>query len=57
LHYGCDPQTSGGLLVAVKPESIQAFKKSASLMGLELQSFGKLVAKSDDSEVMVHFKD
>ena len=56
LHYGCDPQTSGGLLVAVEPNSIDKFKQCAALNGLELQSFGKLITKSDDSEKRVYLK-
>lgn len=47
LHYGCDPQTSGGLLVAVEARFIAEFKECALSLGLELQSFGKLVAQSD----------
>lgn len=38
----CDPQTSGGLLVAVAPEGREAFFKIAKARGLELQAFGKL---------------
>lgn len=46
-HYGCDPQTSGGLLVAVEPSSVEAFKQCARLHGLELQPFGELVDRDE----------
>ena len=38
----CDPQTSGGLLVAVKPEGRAAFDKVCADYGLSLESFGTL---------------
>jgi selenide,water dikinase len=38
----CDPQTSGGLLVAVAPEQRAAFQKVATGRGLELTAFGTL---------------
>ncbi|MDY0070896.1 MAG: selenide, water dikinase SelD [Porticoccaceae bacterium] len=40
----CDPQTSGGLLVAVTPEGEQAFLASARAQGLDLAPIGELVA-------------
>ncbi len=40
----CDPQTSGGLLVAVKPEAEHTFLATARELGLELQPIGELVA-------------
>ena len=36
----CDPQTSGGLLVAVTPEGLEAFGEATTQ--LELESFGQL---------------
>ena len=36
----CDPQTSGGLLVAVTPEGLEAFSKATAELSLE--SFGQL---------------
>ncbi|WDE00636.1 selenide, water dikinase SelD [Thalassomonas actiniarum] len=39
----CDPQTSGGLLVAVKPESWEAFETLAQKLGLSLEPIGKMV--------------
>lgn len=40
----CDPQTSGGLLVAVKPQGKEAFETLCQENGLNLQPIGKLVA-------------
>ena len=41
----CDPQTSGGLLVAVSPEGNQAFLQMASEHGLTLEPIGQLVER------------
>ena len=41
----CDPQTSGGLLVAVTPDGNQAFLDMASAQGLTLQPIGQLVER------------
>ena len=43
----CDPQTSGGLLVAITPGSEAAFEAKAAELGLELLSFGKLVPQRE----------
>jgi len=43
----CDPQTSGGLLVAVTPEGKAAFLKIASQYGLNPVSFGTLKDKGE----------
>jgi selenide, water dikinase len=40
----CDPQTSGGLLLAVDQSSKNEFEAFAAGIGLELQSFGQLKA-------------
>lgn len=37
----CDPQTSGGLLCVVKPDSIAAFLEVTSVAGLDLQQIGR----------------
>jgi selenide,water dikinase len=42
----CDPQTSGGLLVAVAPEHDGAFLSVAQTHGLQLQPIGQLVARA-----------
>jgi selenide,water dikinase len=39
----CDPQTSGGLLVAVQPKGKQAFEALCQENGLNLQPIGELV--------------
>jgi selenide,water dikinase len=44
-HLLCDPQTSGGLLVAVAPESEGEFLAMAAGLGLQLSPIGELVAK------------
>ena len=41
----CDPQTSGGLLCAVEPGSREEFLALCRSHGMELQSFGKMVAR------------
>ncbi len=41
----CDPQTSGGLLVAVAPDGEAAFQATCAELGLELQAIGQLVER------------
>ncbi|MDD0976639.1 selenide, water dikinase SelD [Pseudomonas fontis] len=41
----CDPQTSGGLLVAVAPEGQVAFLEMAASLGLDLSPIGELVER------------
>ena len=43
----CDPQTSGGLLVAISPGSENEFETVARENGLELVCFGKLKEKNE----------
>lgn len=43
----CDPQTSGGLLVAVAPEGEAEFLAVAAESGLELESIGELIEQRD----------
>eukprot|EP01039_Chlorochromonas_danica_P000690 gene692-746_t len=43
----CDPQTSGGLLVAVEADHEEEFLSEAAKCGLALTSFGQLVAKRE----------
>ncbi|MFQ3267462.1 MAG: selenide,water dikinase [Colwellia sp.] len=40
----CDPQTSGGLLVAVKPAGKKDFEALCQENGLSLEPIGELVA-------------
>ena len=42
-----DPQTSGGLLIAVEPHSIAEFERVAGENGFTLQSFGELVEQRE----------
>lgn len=44
-HLLCDPQTSGGLLVAVAPEGEAEFLALAAELGLQLAPIGELVAR------------
>ncbi len=41
-HILCDPQTSGGLLVAVDPLHCEDFIREAQAQGLSLQPFGEM---------------
>jgi selenide,water dikinase len=41
----CDPQTSGGLMVAVSSSGKEAFLRTTKERGLQLQSFGLMVEK------------
>lgn len=40
----CDPQTSGGLLVAVQPSEVDAFQRCAQLAGVQATAIGALFA-------------
>ena len=42
----CDPQTSGGLLIAVEPDSVDQVVELAELQGSELWRIGEIVAKN-----------
>ncbi|MNH38362.1 AIR synthase-related protein [Pseudomonas sp. P1B16] len=44
-HLLCDPQTSGGLLVAVSPEGEAQFLAVAAELGLALAPIGTLVER------------
>ncbi|MBR9999557.1 MAG: selenide, water dikinase SelD [Cyclobacteriaceae bacterium] len=48
----CDPQTSGGLLVAVDPAGQDEFRALMEFRGLTLQSFGKII-KSEEHLIRV----
>ena len=43
----CDPQTSGGLLVALEPKGRLDFLKIARKKGLEIQPFGIIKEKKE----------
>lgn len=42
-----DPQTSGGLLIAIEPDSATEFERVANETGFMLQSFGELVEQRE----------
>ncbi len=43
----CDPQTSGGLLIAIDSEKEGEFKSFAKQVGFELESIGRMISKTD----------
>ncbi|NOY75641.1 MAG: selenide, water dikinase SelD [Kiritimatiellaeota bacterium] len=43
----CDPQTSGGLLVAVKPKSVGEFLETTAAGGLDLAPIGEIIPGTD----------
>lgn len=43
----CDPQTSGGLLIAVKKDEDAQFESQMKLWGYDLKSIGEMVAQRD----------
>jgi selenide,water dikinase len=49
----CDPQTSGGLLVAVKPGSDAAFLAVAEREGLSLQPIGRMMERKEKAIYVV----
>ena len=49
----CDPQTSGGLLIAVNPDSEKAVFAVAENAGVELYPVGKLIERQTTSEFIV----
>lgn len=51
----CDPQTSGGLLVAVEPNCVQTVIDIAKDAGIDLYEVGKLKPKSE-SDIVVEVK-
>lgn len=52
----CDPQTSGGLLVAVEDENIASFIEVAKNEGFDLNSIGKLVERKTENEPYISVK-
>ena len=43
----CDPQTSGGLMIAVTPSAIAELKSLLAKQGLQVDSFGKFVKRGE----------
>ncbi|MDD9340837.1 MAG: selenide, water dikinase SelD [Providencia heimbachae] len=48
----CDPQTSGGLLIAVKPSEVSKIKDIAHEQGVLLQSVGKLLPQTGNGPLI-----
>lgn len=46
-HMLCDPQTSGGLLIAVEPDAISEVKACLNQFNIETETFGKLVERTE----------
>ena len=49
-QYLCDPQTSGGLLVAVEPKNRKEVLEIFANFGLQLEPFGKLTEATGATE-------
>ncbi len=49
----CDPQTSGGLLVAVEPQHAEDFERIVREFGMDLSPIGSLVKRNDSVLVRV----
>ena len=49
----CDPQTSGGLLLAVTPDAEHEVKAMAQQHGIELNAIGELVEAAADETVLI----
>ena len=47
-HVLCDPQTSGGLLVAVRPGAAEAVAETLAAAGLPSEPIGRLAARDED---------
>ena len=43
----CDPQTSGGLMIAVEPSAIAEVKSLLAKEGIHVESFGKFVKRGE----------
>ncbi len=43
----CDPQTSGGLLIAVDPQQKTHFLKTISNRGIDIEPIGRIIEKTD----------
>ncbi|OJV21955.1 MAG: selenide, water dikinase SelD [Bacteroidetes bacterium 41-46] len=49
----CDPQTSGGLLIAILPEGIEKLKELAAKEGFSLSRIGRLKERSSEAYVEI----
>ncbi|WP_297087849.1 selenide, water dikinase SelD [uncultured Draconibacterium sp.] len=50
----CDPQTSGGLLLAVEPQALEEVKDCLKNFGIEAEPFGQLSEKQNGQLISVH---
>ncbi len=51
----CDPQTSGGLLIAVKPQAVESVKQIANNANVALYPVGRLL-KAESGKVLINVK-
>lgn len=51
----CDPQTSGGLLIAVKPQAVESVKQIANNANVALYPVGRLL-KAESGKVLIDVK-
>ena len=51
-HLLCDPQTSGGLLVAVAPDGIAQFLDLAKAQGLALKPIGRMLPQQEKAVIV-----
>lgn len=49
----CDPQTSGGLLVAVRPQAVSSVQKIANSANVELIPAGRLLVANNDAHSLI----
>lgn len=49
----CDPQTSGGLLIAVRPQAVEEVKALAAKNGIDLFNVGRLLEKTEKSDAII----
>jgi selenide,water dikinase len=49
----CDPQTSGGLLVAVDPDGVAEFDRALRVEGLDVECIGELLARGSGALLAV----
>jgi len=48
----CDPQTSGGLLVSVRPENVEQMKEFLTEKGIQVAQVGEFVATENSAHLI-----